>query len=252
MKSKVVIITSKAKNLEESPSRRRMATTAKKDSEVEVHLGSTESPYRTYYTYEEFMCDKLSEYLDELQFFRKKVNEAEKSIIKSFHCPKFGKATIRKNTVRSFTQANNRPKCNSNLNATAGHREGVERKSRMEEGSLRRRQPSDVRVRSKGRRQNYSVNQKCKESHNEKPRVRSSTETNYCPSAKSQQNNDKDNILKEKGEDPLLVKLIKRRKELRLAEQREHELLLKRGLNAILTDIDCTKTHFLQTTSATK
>eukprot|EP00826_Nyctotherus_ovalis_P044275 TRINITY_DN4771_c0_g1_i2.p1 TRINITY_DN4771_c0_g1~~TRINITY_DN4771_c0_g1_i2.p1 ORF type:complete len:109 (+),score=22.02 TRINITY_DN4771_c0_g1_i2:47-373(+) len=85
MKSKVVIITSKAKNLEESPSRRRMATTAKKDSEVEVHLGSTESPYRTYYTYEEFMCDKLSEYLDELQFFRKKVNEAEKSIIKSFH-----------------------------------------------------------------------------------------------------------------------------------------------------------------------
>lgn len=237
-KGKVISLTSKTDNYSQSLQRR-----PKKYSELELRFGTAESPYKTYYTYEEFMCDKLSEYLGELEGFRNKISEAEQSIIRNFQYPKFGKSSIRKKTARILTRVHNKPKEGDKSLSTTGYKEAKKTLGVIKEGESfdRRKQREDIRIRTKRpdackiRRTNVSSNQRREESPSEKSRVRSSTETSHC---------NRSDILR--GEDPLLVKMIKRRKELRIAEQREHEQYLKYKLNDILTDIDSTKNFFLR------
>ena len=243
MQGKAISVMSKANNSEEY-SLQRGLNVVKKSKEIGLYSDDTESAYKTYYTYEDFMYNKLTKYLRELQTFRIKIGELKESLGRDHIRPKFRKVTMRKNALRLLTRVRNRSKDNHrNLNTTIGYK-GKESlglmatNDKIEDNSIRKRKEyKNVRIHkkpeiSKVRRCNNSSNQKREGPPSESQRIRLSTETSHF------------NRLRR--EDILLTKMIKRRKELRMMEQREHELLLKRGLNKILVDINSAKDLFLR------
>eukprot|EP00826_Nyctotherus_ovalis_P037831 TRINITY_DN3488_c0_g5_i1.p1 TRINITY_DN3488_c0_g5~~TRINITY_DN3488_c0_g5_i1.p1 ORF type:complete len:250 (-),score=58.73 TRINITY_DN3488_c0_g5_i1:61-783(-) len=211
------------------------------------YLNYLEAQPRIYDSYEEFMCDKLQDYKDELKAFSRKIKEAQRNLISNYQYPLVGRYK-QKNHSRSL----NRHKANHNtISDTRTNESPVSTRSKVVLIKNGRNQKvigigSNRRSLAKGKSSFTTTNER--PTFNARSKGSRLLMTGVDDSGNSAKPNTSIGIRKigEKKGSVLLMSMAKRRQELAEAERRAHKLFLKSKLSNILRNIDSTRNVFME------
>eukprot|EP00826_Nyctotherus_ovalis_P037828 TRINITY_DN3488_c0_g3_i4.p1 TRINITY_DN3488_c0_g3~~TRINITY_DN3488_c0_g3_i4.p1 ORF type:complete len:262 (-),score=38.55 TRINITY_DN3488_c0_g3_i4:81-866(-) len=212
------------------------------DSDTISYLDYLE-PSKVYYSYEEFMCDKLKGYRKDLRAFCKGVKNAERVLVRNYRCPLVG---LCKN--RRYPRLVNRHKggwntvCSSGVSRSPASRAKVVIKNGKNQRligieAIKRRLVKDKR----NRRLTPTPGEKPIIKHRIKGNRYAVEEDNSVktkPSTSSKKN-------REANVSVLVMSMAKKRRELISAERKMHRAYLKSKLDNVISNIDSTRDLFV-------
>ena len=206
----------------------------RKTSDNDSYMDGNESSKKVAYTFEEYMCERLKSYKDELQRISKCIKKEEKRLIRDFKYPLFGNSAPRNILIAKFHHRILKKRGSVNNSKNQLNKSTNTYKFQSMKSNKYVVKPNSSAIKEGRHTRVGSFYNKLQGNPKKAIRIR----TAFTANKQREVTPKRGNI------DALTINIIRRRKQLENTEKEMQRSVLKSGLNDILYNIDSMKGLF--------